>query len=116
MLQELRIEVLAPGTDIALSGRLDVHSAPVARVALHHLVDAGHGDLVVHGESLEIWDSCGLGVLVGAHRRARQSERRLVLSGLPQRELRLLRATRLTRVFGVEPGVEPVVLTAPAVV
>lgn len=108
MLQELHIEVLRPGADIALRGRLDVHTAPAARGALHHLIDDGVGDVLVHGEALEIWDSCGLGVLVGAHRRARLAGRRIVLTGLPAREIRLLRATRLTRVFAVEPAPAPV--------
>jgi len=105
MLQELQIEVLRPGADIALRGRLDVRTAPTVRAALHLLIDGGIGDVLVHGEALEIWDSCGLGVLVGAHRRARQAGRRVVLTGLPARELRLLRATRLNRVFTVEPVV-----------
>jgi anti-anti-sigma factor len=107
MLQELHIEVLRPGADIALRGRLDVRTAPSARAALHTLIDDGAGDVLVHGEALEIWDSCGLGVLVGAHRRARMAGRRVVLTGLPPRELRLLRATRLNRVFTVEPAVTP---------
>ena len=107
MLQELHIEVLCPGADIALRGRLDVRTAPTVRAALHHLIDDGMGDVLIHGEALEIWDSCGLGVLVGANRRARQAGRRVVLSGLPARELRLLRATRLNRVFAVEPAVAP---------
>lgn len=100
MLQELHIEVLRPGA-VALRGRLDVRTAPSARAALHSLIDHGEGDVLVHGEALEIWDSCGLGVLVGAHRRARMSGRRVVLADLPAREMRLLRATRLTRVFTV---------------
>jgi len=107
MLAEFNIEVLRPGADIAVRGRLDVHSAPAVRSALHHLIDDGIGDVLIHGEGLEIWDSCGLGVLVGAHRRARQAGRRVVLTGLPARELRLLRATRLIRVFAVEPASAP---------
>ena len=104
MLQELHIEVLRPGADIAVRGRLDVHSAPAVRAALHNIIDDGIGDVLIHGDALEIWDACGLGVLVGAHRRARQAGRRVVLTGLPSRELRLLRATRLIRVFTVEPA------------
>ena len=52
---------------------------------------------------VEIWDASGLGVLVGANRKARQCGRRLVLADVPPRQLRLLRATRLSRALTVEP-------------
>ena len=72
---------------------------------LHACVDEGEGDLLLHIGALEIWDSAGLGVLVGAHRRARRAGRRVVLTEVPPRHLRLLRATRLHRLFVVEPRV-----------
>jgi anti-anti-sigma factor len=103
MTQGLQIEVMRRGEDVVLSGRLDSRSAPVARTLLHSAVEDGAGDLVVHVGQLEIWDAAGLGVLVGAHRRARQAQRRLVLTDVPPRQLRLLRATKLSRVLTVEP-------------
>ncbi|HEY6793192.1 MAG TPA: STAS domain-containing protein [Kineosporiaceae bacterium] len=105
MAQELQIEVVRDGVEVAVSGRLDVRSAPVARSLLHDLVTEGEGDLSVNVTGLEIWDASGLGVLVGAHRRARQAGRRLVLTGVPPRQLRLLRATRLHRLLVLEPAV-----------
>ena len=44
-----------------------------------------------------------LGVLAGAHRRARLTGRELVLRGAPTRVARLLRVARLDRVITVEP-------------
>jgi len=102
---DLQIEVMRDGADVLLSGRLDARSAPVARALLHDIVTAGSGDLVLHVNDLEIWDAHGLGVLVGANRRARQCGRRLVLMNVPPRQLRLLRATRLHRLLTVEPAV-----------
>ncbi len=98
---EVEIEIVEPGRSLALVGRLDVHSAPVARAALHLAVEQGDGELVVHLDAAEIWDASGLGVLVGAHRCARRHQRSLVLAGLSVREVRLLRATRLSRVLQV---------------
>jgi anti-sigma B factor antagonist len=69
------------------------------------VVGTGEGDLLLHVGALEIWDASGLGVLVGAHRKARQSGRRLVLADVPPRQLRLLRATRLHRLLTVQPAV-----------
>ena len=97
--------VLRPGAEVDLVGHLDGRTAPLVRETLHACVDQGEGDLLLHIGSLEIWDAAGLGVLVGAHRRARRAGRRVVLTEVPPRHLRLLRATRLHRLFVVEPRV-----------
>lgn len=103
MEHELDVRVIRPGTEIDLVGRLDVRTASTVRETLRAFVDQGEGDLLVHVGSLEIWDAAGLGVLVGAHRRARRAGRRIVLTEVPPRHLRLLKATRLHRLFVVEP-------------
>lgn len=103
MAEELQIDVIRRGAELVVSGRLDARSAPIAREILQAAVDIGHGDIVLHVPELEIWDASGLGVIVGVHRRARQAGRRLVLIEVPPRQLRLFRATRLTRVLAVQP-------------
>jgi anti-sigma B factor antagonist len=104
MAHELQVEMLRDGCEVALSGRLDVRTAPVARALLAELVESGAGDVLVHVGALEIWDASGLGVLVGAHRRARRAGRRLVLTEVLPRQLRLLRATKLHRLITLEPA------------
>ena len=103
MTQGLQIEVLRRAELVVLAGRLDNRSAPVVRTLLHTAIEDGTGDLMVHVGDLEIWDASGLGVLVGADRKARQCDRRLVLTHVPPRQLRLLRATRLSRELTVQP-------------
>jgi anti-anti-sigma factor len=88
-----------PGRLVRLRGRLDVHSVAEVREALHRAVDTGTGDLLADLEGAHIADATGLGVLVGAHRRAQQRGRRLVLEDVPDPVLRLLRATKLHRVL-----------------
>lgn len=56
--------------ELAVGGRLDVRSAADARTALHTALDDGHGDLVLDLAGLDSWDATGLGVIMGAHRRA----------------------------------------------
>jgi anti-anti-sigma factor len=51
-------------------------------------------------------DATGLGVLVGAHRRAQKLGRRLVLRGVSPRLARLLLATRLHRVLTLETAID----------
>jgi anti-anti-sigma factor len=103
MRTDLMVEVVRRGSEIEVAGRLDGRNAPVARAVLHSTIDEGEGDVLVHLGGLDIWDASGLGVIVGAHRRAQQAGRRLVLTDVPPRQLRLLRATRLHRVLTVEP-------------
>jgi anti-anti-sigma factor len=62
-------------------------------------VDAGEGELVLDLTALEGVDPTGLGVLVGAHRRAGRLGRTLVLRDTPPSVRRLLRRTRLDRVL-----------------
>src|SRR5947209_5519176 len=101
----LEIRVVRPGAEIDLVGRLDSRTASNLRETLSQCIDVGEGDLLLHIGSLEIWDSAGLGVLVGARRRAGRAGRRVVLTEVPPRHLRLLRATKLHRLFVVEPRV-----------
>ncbi|MFJ5551468.1 MULTISPECIES: STAS domain-containing protein [unclassified Streptomyces] len=91
-------------TGLAVGGRLDVRSAADARTALHSALDDGDGDLVLDLTGLDSWDATGLGVIMGAHRRAGRTGRRLVLRGVPPQMQRLLVATRLHRILAIEGG------------
>lgn len=89
------------GGGLALSGRLDVTVAADVRLALAAAVDAGAGagELVLDVHGLTGVDASGLGVLVGAHRRAGRTGRRLVLLDVSAPLARALRMTRLDRVL-----------------
>jgi anti-anti-sigma factor len=91
------------GDLVVISGALESATAADAREALHEAVDRGSGDLVVDLRGVDHIDATGLGVLVGAHRRAQRVERRLVLRAVPPRIHRLLMVTRLNRVIPSEP-------------
>ena len=93
------LRAAVPGRVLALTGRLDVHAAADARLELAEAVDSGQGDLVLDLTALEAVDPTGLGVLVGAHRRAGRAGRTLVLQDAPPLVGRLLRRTRLDRVL-----------------
>lgn len=88
-----------PGTGVVLSGRLDVVVAADVRLSLAAAVDSGDGDLVLDVSRVCGVDATGLGVLVGAHRRARRSGRTLVLLDVPPPLARVLLLTRLDRVL-----------------
>src|SRR2546423_431531 len=65
---------------VHVRGEVDGYSAPRLREALHALIEAGEVDLVVDLRQMPFIDSTGLGVLVGAARRARAAGGELTLS------------------------------------
>jgi len=89
-------------------GRLVVTTAADLRADLlgvlerHAVAPSGNGDdLVVDLSGVDAVDMVGVGLLVGVHRQAQRRGRRLVLTGVPPRVMRLLTATRLRRVLAV---------------
>ncbi len=87
------------GHDIYIDGRLDVHTVPDIRDAIHAVIEQGTGDLRLHLREAEIGDATGLGVLVHLHRRATRADRRLLLVDPSDRTSRLLRGCRLDRIL-----------------
>ncbi len=100
-----------------IAGRLDVTTAADLRAqllgALETDADAGV-ELLVDLSAVETVDMVGVGLLVGVHRQAQRRGRRLVLTGVPPRVMRLLTATRLRRVLAVRdlPRTSPAVTIA----
>ena len=89
--------------DVALPPRVDVTTSADVRYALHIAIDAATGtDIVIDASKVETVDVAGLGVLVAAHRRARQAGRRLVLCDAQPRIVRLFAVTRLHRVLTLD--------------
>jgi anti-anti-sigma factor len=89
-------------TELRLTGGLTVHTAADIRLLVHSAVDEGHGDLILDLGGVEDVDPTGLGVLVGAHRRAGRAGRRLVLRNVPPVLDRLLTVTRLRRILHIQ--------------
>lgn len=84
---------------VRLPARLDVGTSAAVREALHGAIRPGEGDVVVDLAAVEVVDAAGLGVLVGARRRAEEAGCEIVLRDTPLRVRRLLNATRLSRLF-----------------
>lgn len=94
-------DVVVRGQQIALSGTLDVRGAADVRLLLAAAVVQGRGELVLDLAGLAAIDATGLGVLVGAHRRAGRAGRVLVLRDVQPAVRRLLFLTRLDRVLRI---------------
>lgn len=93
----VEVRELDCGQEVAITGRIDVHTVPDVRLLLHEIIDTGTGDILVRLATAEIGDATGLGVLVEAYNRARRAGRRLAVVDMTARTERLLRASRLDR-------------------
>jgi anti-anti-sigma factor len=80
---------------LALSGELDISSAPTLEEALGRVEADGPSLLVIDLRGLEFMDSTGLRTLVSADQRARQAGRRLAIVRGPEAVDRIFNVTRL---------------------
>ena len=93
-------------TVVELTGELDLFTAPVLREELQRVSDAGAHRVVVVMSGVTFMDSSGLGVLVGAVKRAVAGGGGLCLAGARDRMVRMLHITGLIRVMPAFPGLE----------
>jgi anti-sigma B factor antagonist len=97
-------------TVIEIGGEVDICAAPVLRERFVDLIDAGDHHLVVDLQGVDLMDSSGLGVLVGALKRVRSQDGSLVLVCAEDRLLRTLRITGLDTVFTIYSTVDDALL------
>ena len=91
---------------LAVSGDLDIHAASALRDGLAPLLDGGHRRLVVDLQEVQFLDSTGLGVLVGAMKRARHGGPAVELVCTRAPTLRVLHYTGLDRVFRIHASLD----------
>jgi anti-sigma B factor antagonist len=96
-------------TVVAVTGEIDVYTAPKLREQIVALVDEGQYRLVVDMSGVEFLDSTGLGVLVGGLKRVRAHDGSLALVCTEERILKIFRITGLTKVFPIYSTVDEAV-------
>ncbi|QYG94662.1 STAS domain-containing protein [Iamia sp. SCSIO 61187] len=97
---------------LAVSGEVDVATAPRLRERLVGLVGEGRTRIVVDLEKVDFIDSTGLGVLVGALKRVRTNEGDLALVCTGPRILKVFEITGLTKVFAIHRSVDEATVSA----
>jgi anti-sigma B factor antagonist len=94
---------------LAVSGEVDVATAPRLRERLVSMVTDGQHRIVVDLEGVDFLDSTGLGVLVGALKRVRTHDGELSLVCTQPRILKVFEITGLTKVFSIHDTVDEAV-------
>lgn len=101
---KLRFETRAPSEGTAvikLVGELDVYTSPQLKEEIVRLTRQGTGRLVMDLNEVEYLDSTGLGVLLGAARRASERDGSLTLVCDNSRIRRIFELTGLGKVFRI---------------
>jgi anti-sigma B factor antagonist len=88
---------------VALSGELDISSAPRLQDDLARVEADEPATIVLDLSGLDFMDSTGLRLLIGADSRAREAGRRLILIQGNEMVQRVLRVTRLDERLEIVP-------------
>lgn len=94
---------------VNVQGEVDVYTAPRLREELHRSLDQGSNKLVVNLADVAYMDSSGLGVLIGALKRAREEKGDLLVAAPNARISRILEVTGLSKIFNVRDSVSDAV-------
>lgn len=86
---------------LAVTGEVDVATAPAMRERLVSLVADGNVRLIVDLSPVDFIDSTGLGVLVGTLKRVREADGELALIIPQDRILKLFDITGLSKIFAI---------------
>lgn len=91
---------------VAVSGEVDVYSAPTLKAKLSEQLQAGATTLVVDLSEVAFLDSTGLGALVEARAAAAEAGGALPIVCTQERILKLFTITGLDGVFAIHPSVD----------
>ena len=89
-------------TVITVAGELDMYTAPIVRAALIEMFIEGRFHLILNLRDLEFIDAAGVGVLVGAARRANAGGGDQVVRSLTRFVLRVLEITHVIDALTIE--------------
>jgi anti-sigma B factor antagonist len=102
----LATRTIAEHTVLEVGGEVDVYTAPRLRERLVELIDGGAPHVIVDLNRVDFLDSTGLGVLVGAHKKLRNTGRTFALACDKEPLLKIFRITALVQVFPLNPSVK----------
>lgn len=98
---------LVEGVEVlVLEGRIDIFTAPMFVKTLTQVLVPGCAGAVLDIDGVDFLDSTGLGLLVGALKRARQNDVPLRLVCTHIQILDLFRIVGLTKTFRIHPSAE----------
>ena len=98
---EIKDEQIDGGSVLTLNGEVDVYTAPALKEQMVAAIEGGRVNLVVDMDGVSFIDSSGLGVLVGALRRAGENDGGVRIVCAREGILKIFRITGLDKVFPI---------------
>lgn len=95
-------EILNDSVKIALNGEIDIYTSNDLKEKLYSLVETNKKDLIIDCKELNYIDSTGLGIFVGALKKAKQYEKKIIITNLKDNIKKLFTITGLDKVFQID--------------
>ena len=86
---------------VAVSGEIDLFTAPELKSALSEAIESGHTRIVVDLTDTTFLDSTALGVLIGAVKRLRSRDGRLTIVNVDDNIAKTFEITGLDQIFTI---------------
>ncbi|MDQ2087706.1 STAS domain-containing protein [Herbivorax sp. ANBcel31] len=87
---------------VSLSGEVDIYTSQELKDNLYRVVESNKKDLIIDCKELDYIDSTGLGIFVGALKKAKQHEKKITITNLKDNIKKLFIITGLDKIFEVE--------------
>lgn len=87
---------------VYLSGEVDIYTSQELKEKLYQIIDSNQLDLKINCKELNYIDSTGLGIFVGALKKAKQKEKNVYISDLKENIKKLFIITGLDKLFIIE--------------
>lgn len=98
----IREENLGSSIRVYLTGEVDIYTSQKLKERLYNIIDSNQLDLTINCKDLSYIDSTGLGIFVGALKKAKQNEKNIYISGLRENIKKLFLITGLDKLFIIE--------------
>lgn len=92
-------ESLENAAKVVISGEVDIYTAQQFKEKLYQIVDSSAKDIVIDCSGLDYIDSTGLGIFVGALKKARLTDRNISLENIRDNIRKLFNITGLDKLF-----------------
>ncbi|HHX17900.1 MAG TPA: STAS domain-containing protein, partial [Clostridium sp.] len=83
---------------VTLSGEVDIYTSQELKENLYRVVEANKKDLIIDCKELNYIDSTGLGIFVGALKKAKQYEKKITITNLKDNIKKLFIITGLDKI------------------
>jgi len=104
MAEELNFveEIAGDHVKVVLSGEVDIYTSQELKENLYRVVESNKKNVIIDCKELNYIDSTGLGIFVGALKKAKQYEKKIKIINLKDNIKKLFIITGLDKIFEVE--------------